>query len=302
VRHTEEVVVSVPATGLVAVPGARARAALSIRNTRTEQVVLAAGTTVMAGEVRFRTDAAVVIGPGEAVSAAATANLAGPSGNVAAGAINRLDDPSLGAGLEVANPAAASGGTTVEIPAASGADHKAVLELAQRLKESSEFRRAVVAAHPGQLVLLSTAEATVEPGTPFPAPGEPATTVFLRVRVSVSARAVEGADLVAHWQSQSSRPPAPLMAGSLEAAEIEGESIVGERFVLVRARLSGLVAEQVDPADVVNAVKAERPSSAESTLRSRYRIDDVRVELTPAWAPLVPWFESRIDVDFRSGH
>ena len=54
------------------------------------------------------------------------------------------------------------------------------------------------------------------------------------------------------------------------------------------------------PAEIEDAVGGRSSEAAVAELGTRYALDDVEIDLTPGWAPRLPRFGFRIDVEFGS--
>ena len=65
-------------------------------------------------------------------------------------------------------------------------------------------------------------------------------------------------------------------------------------------RLTGEFPEGPSPAEIEDAVGGRGADAAVAELGTRYGIDDVEIDLTPGWAPRLPRFGFRLDVQFGS--
>ncbi len=80
------------------------------------------------------------------------------------------------------------------------------------------------------------------------------------------------------------------------ARKVEDESGTYTTEFLVR----GEFARGVDSAAIEDAVKGSSTEGARSALASDYGIEDAEVDLSPGWAPRLPRFGFRIDVELRA--
>lgn len=294
----------VPTTGTVPLPAKHASVVLTITNSTQQEALVPAGAVLLAqpGAVVFEVGADTQIAAGAAVTQGATAREPGPRANLPAGTAWKWEDPRF-QGLAAANPQPAAGGTLEPQPAVDTRDIASINALAQGLGRSDTVRRILLEARPHDAVFLGTAEASIEPGDLSAPAGEPADILTLEVRVLVSALAVTQGTLeeVAHSVLASERPGRELIPGSVYARETGARRLDPEKnLVRTEIVIGGLFAVEATPEMVRDAVKGKSLSSAKSILASRYGIDDAEVDVTPGWAPWLPRFGFRIDVEFRS--
>jgi hypothetical protein len=291
-------------TGTVNVGVGYARAPVTITNTTGAAVVVVAGTVVLGGPefLDFELEADLTVPAGGSASGTVVARQPGERYNLPAGTITGWFDERYRF-LAITNPEPAAGGTSEPRPAPSEADVIAIRQLAASLGTSGEVLADLVAARPHDAVFLRTAEASVTLGTPRPPIGTPSPVLLLDVTVDLSALAVPAATLEAFARQV------------LVPAGAEGEFIPGT----VSARETG--ASQYDPAAdaftaslavtgefargvtreaIEAAVRGKRPSEAKSILRERYAIQESDVRVVPGWAPFLPRFGFRLDVQLAA--
>ena len=63
--------------------------------------------------------------------------------------------------------------------------------------------------------------------------------------------------------------------------------------------MTGKFTRNLTREDIRDAVKGKSRDAAKSTLSERYGIDGAEVSVSPGWAPRVPRFGFRIEVEFR---
>jgi hypothetical protein len=123
------------------------------------------------------------------------------------------------------------------------------------------------------------------------------------VRVTVSATAVLSATLdeIARQVLQRGQGVGEFIPGSVVARET-GSSELDEDdgSVKTRIELRGDFARGLTRDSIKGAVKGKSESEARSTLQSRYGIEHSDVSVSPGWAPWLPRFDFRIDVQLRS--
>ena len=149
-------------------------------------------------------------------------------------------------------------------------------------------------------MFLRTAKSTTEVGEPSAAVGKPADFLLLPVTVTVRALAVvestltQVARLVLGQEGGSTGEFIPGSVSAVETGARIPDTAAGE--IRSELRLQGNFARNLTSQDVKDVVKGQSKDGAKSTLKSRYGIEDVDVEMTPGWAPRLPRFDFRISV------
>lgn len=304
VTGTQVITLAVVTTGTANVGTRPATVGLVITNPTAADVVVAAGTVVLGapGFFGFEIDATVTVPASGTAPATGTAARPGAEGNLAPGAITGWFDEKFRF-LGLTNPEAASGGLTEPRPAVDDRDVLNLQALAKALASSDVVRSGLLDARPHDAVFLRTAEAEVEPGLPDPPVGTPAELVLLPVTVRVTALAVlaETLDRVARDVLQAEGGEGAFLPGTLSATETGARQLdTGTGLIRTEVRLQGEFARGLTPAMVESAIKGKSPDDARSILAQRYGIEEVEVQLTPGWAPWVPRFGFRLDVQLRS--
>ncbi len=303
VSATRRVTLAAPATGTALVPATRATVLITMSNTGSTQVVVPKGEILLAqpSGLRFQVDQETSVPASKTVVQQASALDPGEIGNIPAGALGSWDDASLKS-VSVSNAAPGSGGASEERPAVSEADVLGLLALADSMTTSPAIRQAVIDANPGFGVFLRTAAVEVATADPVPAVGAPAEILVLDVAFEITALAVGEADLLALVLDRlGPGAPGPLVSGSVRAVEtgarqsdIEEDGVMTSEFDITAAFADGVTASSVR-----SAIHGRLTSRARSHLEDRYGIENVELDMNPGVAPLVPWFQFRIDVEFR---
>ncbi|MEP7215496.1 MAG: baseplate J/gp47 family protein [Anaerolineaceae bacterium] len=291
---------AVRTTGTVTVGALPATAGVTITNPTSAAITIPVGTVILGGPefLPFLIDAPTKVPAGGSAAAAVTAERPGTAGNLPPGALSGWLDAKLRT-MTVSNPVAAAGGTSEEKPAVAPADLAAVTALANAFGASETSRQALVAARPHDAVLLRTAKATTELGTPSAAIGTQADFLLLPVTVKVESLAVVAPRLreVAALLLRPETGDGELIPDSVTAFETGvrvSDSAGGESRA--EFRIQGSFARHVTSRGLKDAVKGESKDGAKSTLKSRYGIEDVEVETSPSWAPWLPRFDFRMSV------
>ena len=300
VSATQTTSLAVRTTGTITVGALPAKASVTITNPAAASITIPAGTVVLGGPefLPFRLDASTKVPAGGTAVAAVTAERPGIAGNLPAGALSGWLDAKLRT-MTVSNPAAAAGGTSEEKSAVAPADLVAVNALANAFGASDAARQGLVAARPHDAVLLRTAKATTELGSPSAAVGAQADFLLLPVTVRVEALAVVASTLreVAALVLRPESGDGEFIPESVTALEtgvrVSDSAGGGSR---AEFRIQGSFARRVTSQGVKDTVKGESKDGAKSTLKSRYGIEDAVVETSPSWAPWLPRFDFRISV------
>ena len=294
---------AVPATGTTTVGVLSSSVGLVISNDSGSDVVVAAGTALLAGGTffPFETDETVTVPAGGTVDVTATAMRAGEEGNVPADTVTGWFEERLRF-LAVTNPEPASGGTSELRPAAGPADVVTLTQLARALESSESVVEGLIGARPLDAVFLRTAETTIATGAVRPPVGEPTDVVLMDVEVTITALAIVRAtlDAVARHVFGQSEVDGEFIPGTFRAVETGARQAAGDGSITTEIEIRGEFARGLTRATVKDAVKGKSRDAAEALLRDEYGIQDVEVRLSPGWAPRLPRFGFRLDVEFRS--
>ena len=299
-----DVLLAVPTTGEVIQGVAPATATLRITNPTERSVTVPAGAVVFAVPdfVAFEFDIPVTVPAGGNAFGPVTARSPGSAGNVDAGAITQWRSTDL-AVLSATNPDPALGGADDVVRAVAPADIRALESLAGNVGEGPPPGALLTNARPGYGIILRSATVTVELGVPSAQAGAAADVVFMEVRTTFEALAIapEVLDTLARALLAAPGGPGELVPGTVLGAETGNlqvdhpdGSFTGELRVSAEFPLGP------SPAEVEDAVGGRSPSGAEAELATRYGIDDVEIDLTPGWAPRLPRFGFRLDIQFAS--
>jgi hypothetical protein len=207
------------------------------------------------------------------------------------------------AAITVANPEQAVFGASEERPAVAEADVVAINKLVKDLEGSETVKRLLLASRPHDAVFLGTAESTVEGSELSATVGTPTDFLLVEVRINVKATAVLSStlDTVARQVLREGRGIGEFIPGSVVAVESGTSEVDPETgAITTRLELRGDFASGITTEDLKNAVKGKSLEAARSTLHSQYDIQDADVSVSPGWAPWLPRFAFRIDVDLKS--
>lgn len=300
---TQRVTLALKPSGKVQVPTQPAKVVVAITNGSSADVTLPAGTVFLAApdQQPFLLALDTRVPAGQTVTQGVTASRLGSVGNVPPGAISSFEDPRYKQ-FRVTNAEAGVGGASEERIGVDQKDVLALRNLAQDLQKSDTVRRTILVARPHDAVFLHTAEVTVEVGDPRPALGTPADLVLLDADVTVTVLAIPAGTLeeLALHVLGSKQGKGEFIPGSVTAVETGATQADAEDgSVTTEVRLSGLFARNVTRSDIEEAVKGKSPGEARSILKERYGIEDPDVSVSPGWAPWLPRFDFRIDVELK---
>jgi hypothetical protein len=225
----------------------------------------------------------------------------GPTGNVAAGLINRVIDPVLARRVSVINEAPATGGTVAPAGIVTRADKDRLqaIVLQQIQQEGYSQLLAGLAEQefiPPESLVVIPLDAAYAPNLD----GEIAEEIVLEMRAVVRGTAIGGqnANQLALAALQSQVPPGYLLdPRSLEfvAGEVIG---VEERAVRFTMRASGAATAQIDPRQVAGDVRGLAAEEAAALLRRQFPLSgEPLVAVEPDWLGRLPWFPFRIAVE-----
>ncbi|GBD23605.1 hypothetical protein HRbin29_01273 [bacterium HR29] len=304
VSTTRTLTLAARTTGLAPVGVAAARAQVVLTNPGASAVRVPAGTVLLSepGGTEFTLDADIEVPAGGQATGSVTARVLGTAGNVPAGTISRFADPRF-SGLQAANPEPAEGGANEDRPAVAQQDVLSLRELAHSLSESAEVRALLAEDRPHDAVFLGTAEVDVEVGEPQPPVGTPAAVVLLPVTVRISALAIpaETLERFAREVLRLGQGAGAFVPGTVRAEETGARQYDPENEVVTtELRVQAEFAPGIDEAEIRKAVRGKSPDEVRRVLRERYGSSESDVRLFPGFAPWLPRFGFRIDVEIRS--
>lgn len=255
-------------------------------------------STSAAVPVRFRTTEEVTIPAGERTTAPIEALNPGPSGNVNALLINRVQGPASTA-VRVFNPDATQGGTVKQAQTVTAADKDQLREqLSQRLVQEG---RTVLEERVPDGFRLIPGTVQFEPVTESfdKLVGEQADVLSLLYRLRVSGRIVAEEDLVRLGRRElRQRVPSDqtLLAEGQRTELVAGEQI-NEEEVRVTATAHGIVAAEISGGRVQELVRGQPVEEAQAALLERLPLAATpAIDVTPSWWPRMPYLPLRIFV------
>jgi hypothetical protein len=282
-------------TGFLDVPTAYAQGTVELTNTSTRVLDLPAGLMVSSKSVFFyETTAGVIILPGKAQSVAVRAVKPGPSGNLTAGMVDRVEGP-LALSMKVSNPGPMTGGAQARRSAVTQSDLDVLrASLSDQLREEAAAGIQNMANSNRTLVdrsLRVEFDPADSPDFPIAAASD---TVGLTLHVAATALACP-TDIV-RSRAQS------LLAAGLAAGETLFPESVTVRLVqdapgAIGLQASGLVAKIPDRNDMILALRVRTPEQAVAILTTRFGARSVaEMDTRPGWIPVFPLFPYQIGI------
>ncbi|MCS7221860.1 MAG: baseplate J/gp47 family protein [Anaerolineae bacterium] len=297
---------SLPTTGRRDVPDQRATGTVLFINRQATPQEIPLGTVVRTStgtNVRFRTTASAILGPGVGTTVAVPVEAVdpGPSGNVRSGTITQVDGP-LAPLVRVINEQPTSGGTVRQASVVTNADkdrlRQAVLQQVrqtayQRLSELLQDGEFLPPESISTLILAETFDHFLD---------EPADTLGLRLRVLARGLAVNGAagEQIAHQAMQAQIPGrARVLADRVRYQP--GPVTVLEERVMYSLTATGEIVSDIDKASVRAAIVGLPLDEARAVLAREWPLAaPPEIRLEPDWIGRVPWvpFRIRVQVDW----
>ncbi len=197
---------------------------------------------------------------------------------------------------------AATGGNSREELAVSAADVLTLERMVDALSVSQQLKEGMVEARPHDAIFLRTVRVASIEGPISEAIGTPAEVLFMDVRVTLSALAIvsETLDLIIA-AALSGEADGELIRGTVTAVETGARQADNEygsfrtELLLTAQIAAGLTPEQIE-----ETVKGKSSNDAMAALAQQLGVADSEVDLSPSWAPWLPRFGSRLDVEFSS--
>jgi Baseplate J-like protein len=267
----------------------KAHGEVIITSQRTDPTMLKKGSVVRVdGGPRFTTDQDVNVPPRVPVRVGVTAVDAGTVGNVAAGDISTFDGDGFDQ-LQVTNQRPTTGGTDRQARLVTEDDMKALHDKLQKDAQEHGFAQLQQQAGPDQTLVSQTLSVTPTPGSEQyeQSPGQEADQLNGHLRATVSAtvfRNLAYNDLVGKVLETSAGPDSHLTA----APEVKtpGFIKVDQRKVVLRSEASGVLAREIDPRKIGDALRGTSRTDAYDYLQRLSGLaEPPSVDASPSWAP-----------------
>jgi len=296
--------IRVTTTGTTQIAGQAASGRVTFTNQTDESVLIPSGTGVLPSgrpDLRFETveDVTLESGRGATVQARVVASRPGSSGNLPAGTLNAVDGP-LGLKAAVTQSEALTGGTEAERPAVAAADQAN----AQRLLTEQLLAQAAADLQAGLAADEELAEASVrvvntERRNFDRQVGAAGDSVGLELTLEIAALSYRPSQLSAaidRMLAERQRVGVSVVPGSRRVLQVTGDYALPET-------LRVQVEEQTySPLDLERLRQRARGLSRANALRALEGAEGLDsppiVTLRPAWWPVLPWLDVRLDVRY----
>lgn len=301
-----------PTTGKRDVPDKAASGSVTFINLRAQPVLVPAGAVVRTSSgsnVRFKTleDVTVEGGVGAQASVQVAAVDPGPSGNVAAGTISRIDG-GLSVSLRVINPSRLGGGTVRQGGVVTQADKERLRVTLQQQLEQKAYQRLSEELNEGEFVPPESVETFVMSLVFDSFTDEAKDTLGVTMRLLARAIAVndEGGKTLALRALQGQMTPgSQLLANSLRYST-SNFTVLEEntlKVVTFNVTVSGVMVEDVDQARIRAAVAGLTPTAAAEMLMQELKLDQApQIQLEPDWLGRLPVIPFRVHVKVDYSH
>ena len=303
----------IPTSGRRLEPDARATGTVVLINRSEGLLTVPSGTvvaTATGNNVLFVTTAEAPLAPNGRATVPIEAMLPGPSGNVRAGTITKVEGP-LALSLLVANDASSSGGTLAQVGVVTEEDKELLQALLfDRLKEQA-FEQLQQRVEPGSFIPPESVSYLMLSPTFTPFVGEVSPDLFLSMSVQAVGLVVDAhtGDAVAMSRLQTAMPPGTRLISDT-VRYIPGSVVVtDERTVAFSITAEGTLLRHIDVGAVRSAVPGMTPEHAATVLAERFPLATVpEIKLGPDWLPyvvpsnlpLLPW-RVTVKVDWDTG-
>lgn len=291
-------------------PAGKAKGRVIFINRTSRQINVPIGTTVATGtgnDVRFVTTADLSLAPNGRASVPVEALLPGPSGNVRAGTVTRVEG-ALGLSLLVANEAGFSGGTTSQVGVVTEEDKvRLESELFEQLKQQALER--LDERTRGQKYIPAKSVTYLELSPTFtPFVGEIASELYLSMSVQAIGLAVDmsAGNSAALAQLQTAMPSGTRLISDTVRYTPSAVTLEDARTVSFSVTAQGTLLRGIDTAEVRRSVLGLSTKEAEQLLAERFALaEKPQISLGPNWLPYIvpvklptlPW-RIRVVVDW----
>jgi len=296
---------SIPTTGRRGAPADPATGSVVVINRQNSEVQVPELTVVGTStgvNVRFQITEVVTVpaGIGLTVEAHIEALEPGPSGNVPAFTINRIEGP-FSLALRVINDRPTAGGSVTEVGVVTEADKDQLrASLLEEVRQEA-YERLGEMLREGEFVPPDTVETYVMAETFDRFSGEDAETLGLRLELLARGLAVDthGGREMAEWVLREQIPPDVRLLDQRPQFEVGPMIILDEEKQRVQfdVRATATMVGGIDTASVRAAIRGMELPEALAVLRSEFELGaEPHLSLQPDWVDRVPWLPFRIYV------
>jgi hypothetical protein len=297
-------------TGRSLEPDKRAVGRVLLFNRTAAPVTVPLGTvvsTATGNNVQFATQAEAPLAPNGRADVPVEAVLPGPSGNVRAGTVTRVEGP-LALSILVANEAATSGGTLSKVGIVTEDDQKLLqAQLFERLKQQA-FAKLMERVEPGSFIPPESVEYLAMSPTFAPFVGEVSPDLSLSMSAQAVGLAVDSGagSEAALARMQAAMPPGTRLISDTIRFIPGSVKVEDPRTVAFDITAEGRLLRPIDTRAIRTAIMGMDPDEAAGLVQERYELAKrPEVRLGPEWLPyivprnlpLLPW-RIRVNVDW----
>lgn len=286
------------------VADARATGTVVFAN-RTEQPVAVFTDTILATssgfDIRFRTTEVITVpaGLGQKAQAPIEAVEPGWFGNVAAGTINRIEQP-LGLPLYVLNDKPTTGGTNKTAKIVTLADRQTLRERLQEQLAAEAYNVLQAQLRENEFLPRESLQVQVTEEVFDQEAGQEAESLGLRMRLEVGGVAFDGGaanELAAYALTEKIRPGFALRRDSVRTAPTNVLRVENSQTLLMTFYATGTEDYYVDERAIRQAVAGQTLAQAQAIVTQRWPLmESPQMWVEPDWYGRMPLFDFRIQV------
>jgi hypothetical protein len=299
-----------PTTGRSLEPDKKASGKVMLINRLAAPVTVPSGTivsTATGNNAQFTTQEEVPLAPNGRAIVTVVAVLPGPSGNVRAGTITRVEGP-LALSVLVANEAPTSGGTLAKVGVVTEDDQKLLEgQLFERLKQQA-FEKLMERVETGSFIPPESVEYLAMSPTFTPFVGEVSPDLSLSMSAQAVGLAVDSGagSETALGRLQEAMPPGTRLISDTIRFIPGSVTVEDPQTVSFDITSEGRLLRPVDTRAIRTTVLGMDPDEAANLLEERYQLASrPDISLGPDWLPYIipinlpvlPW-RIRVDVDW----
>lgn len=297
-------------TGRRPEPATKSSGRVVFINMTSRQITVPQGTVVSTAtgtNTQFVTTGPVELGPNGRAAATVQALLPGPTGNVRAGTVTRVEGP-LMLSVAVANDAGFSGGTTAPQPVVTEEDKVRLQE--ELFAELKEQAVAQLLERGDKQSFIAAESVTFLPLSPTFTPfvGEVSDELFLSMSVQAVGLSIDeaGANEIALAALRETMPPGTRLISDTVRFTSGAAAAAEDGSINFSVTAEGELLRSIDASAARSAVLGLSAQEAAATLQERFALAQApAIELGPDWLPYVvpvnlpalPW-RIRVIVDW----
>jgi hypothetical protein len=289
-------------------PEARALGEVVFTNRRSEATTVISDTIVTTSggtTIRFRTSQEVTIPPGLGSRARAQVEAIepGPSGNVPAYSINRVEGP-MDRQVNVINAEPTAGGGVSQVTYVTSADKEQLSESTLHQLKEDGYSALVAGLAEQEILPRESLEGFVLSETYDKFPGEVADSLELHMRALVRGTVIDRDDvelLGLRMLQFEVREGFQLVSDATEVRLDEVTDVAYDGTMTFRITAVGLSWVEINELDIKESLRGKSVAEAEEYLTRHLSLaEDPTMEVSPDWWGRLPWLPFQISVEVVS--